>query len=198
MPALQIRDLPQGLYDELKLRARREHRSLAQQATVAIGQHLRMVPPAEQPARQLTEEDERRARIAKRKATFAWIDAMPKVEIPEDFPDVAEIIHEGREGRLDRIGRECGLWPDAWPSARRPRTPQGSRSRSNTSAQPKKRPGCLRNRAARLGREVLLACRYSAICAWTAVMATTPTMSSAEQPRDRSFTGLAMPCRMGP
>ena len=28
-------------------------------------------------------------------------------------------------------------------------------------------------------------------------MATTPTMSSAEQPRDRSLTGLAMPCRMG-
>ena len=35
-------------------------------------------------------------------------------------------------------------------------------------------------------------------CACTAVMATTPTMSSAEQPRDRSFTGAAIPCRMGP
>ena len=113
MPALQIRDLPQGLYDELKLRAEREHRSLAQQATVAIEQHLRLVSPAEQPARQLTEEEERRARVAKRKAIFARIDAMPKVEIPEDFPDVVEIIHEGREERLDRSGRECGLWPDA-------------------------------------------------------------------------------------
>ena len=30
-------------------------------------------------------------------------------------------------------------------------------------------------------------------CACTAVMATTPTMSSAEQPRDRSFTGAAIP-----
>ena len=39
---------------------------------------------------------------------------------------------------------------------------------------------------------------YSLICACTAVMATTPTISSAEQPRERSFTGLAMPCRMGP
>ena len=35
-------------------------------------------------------------------------------------------------------------------------------------------------------------------CACTAVMATTPTMSSAVHPRDRSFTGAAMPCRMGP
>ena len=113
MPALQIRDLPQGLYDELKLRAEREHRSLAQQATVAIEQHLRLVPPTEQPARPLTEEEERQARIAKRKAIFARIDAMPKVEIPDDFPDIVEIIHEGRGERLDRIGRECGLWPDS-------------------------------------------------------------------------------------
>lgn len=113
MPALQIRDLPQGLYDELRLRAEREHRSLAQQATVAIEQHLRLVPPTEQPARPLTEEEERRVRIAKRKAIFSRIDAMPKVEIPDDFPDIVEIIHEGREERLDRIGRECGLWPDS-------------------------------------------------------------------------------------
>lgn len=113
MPALQIRDLPQGLYDELRLRAEREHRSLAQQATVAIEQHLRLVPPTEQPARPLTEEEERRVRIAKRKAIFARIDTMPKVEIPDDFPDIVEIIHEGREERLDRIGRECGLWPDS-------------------------------------------------------------------------------------
>ena len=41
--------------------------------------------------------------------------------------------------------------------------------------------------------------RYSAlICAWTAVMAVTAAMSSAEQPRERSFTGLAMPWRIGP
>ena len=113
MPALQIRDLPQGLYDELKLRAEREHRSLAQQATVAIEQHLRLVPSVEHSTRPLTEEEECQARVAKRKAIFARIDAMPKVEIPEDFPDVVEIIHEGREERLDRIGRECGLWPDS-------------------------------------------------------------------------------------
>ena len=92
MPALQIRDLPQGLYDELKLRAEREHRSLAQQATVAIEEHLRMVPHAEQPARQLTEEEER-------KAIFARIDAMPKAEIPEDFPTPEEIIRELRDSR---------------------------------------------------------------------------------------------------
>lgn len=99
MPALQIRDLPQGLYDELKLRAAREHRSLAQQATVAIEQHLRLVPSVEQSTRSLTGEEERQARVAKRKAIFARIDAMPKVEIPEDFPTPEEIIRELRDSR---------------------------------------------------------------------------------------------------
>ena len=99
MPALQIRDLPQGLYDELKLRAEREHRSLAQQATVAIEQHLRLVPSVEQSTRPLTEEEECQARVAKRKAIFARIDAMPKVETPEDFPTPEKIIRELRDSR---------------------------------------------------------------------------------------------------
>ena len=77
MPALQIRDLPQGTYDALKLRAEREHRSLAQQA----------------------EEEERQARIAKRKALFAEIDAAPKIDIPDDFPTSAEIVRELRDSR---------------------------------------------------------------------------------------------------
>ena len=81
MPALQIRDLPQGTYDALKLRAEREHRSLAQQATA------------------LTEEEERQARIAKRKALFAEIDAAPKIDIPDDFPTSAEIVRELRDSR---------------------------------------------------------------------------------------------------
>ena len=103
MPALQIRELPQGTYDALKLRAEREHRSMAQQATVAIEEHLRLVPSAPEP-RRLTEEEERQARIAKRKALFAEIDAMPKIELPEDFPSVVEIIHQAREERLDYLG----------------------------------------------------------------------------------------------
>ena len=103
MPALQIRELPQGTYDALKLRAEREHRSMAQQATVAIEEHLRLVPRASEP-RRLTEEEERQARIAKRKALFAEIDAMPKIELPEDFPSVVEIIHQAREERLDYLG----------------------------------------------------------------------------------------------
>lgn len=99
MPALQIRDLPQGLYDELRRRAEREHRSLAQQATVAIEQHLRLMPPVERPEHLVTEEDERRARIARRKALFAEIHATPVVDVPDDFPSSADIVRELRDSR---------------------------------------------------------------------------------------------------
>ncbi|MCR8908612.1 MULTISPECIES: hypothetical protein [Atopobiaceae] len=109
MPALQIRDLPQGTYDALKWRAESEHRSLAQEATVAIERHLQLVPGEPQmmgyERRALTEEQERQARIAKRKAIFAEIhDVLGRVEIPEDFPDPVEIIHEGRRERDARLG----------------------------------------------------------------------------------------------
>ncbi len=99
MPALQIRDLPQGIYDALKLRAEREHRSLAQQATVAIEEHLRLIPGGTVRERALTEEEERQARIAKRKALFAEIDAAAKIDIPDDFPTPAEIVRELRDSR---------------------------------------------------------------------------------------------------
>ena len=93
MPALQIRDLPQGTYDALKWRAESEHRSMAQEATVAIERHLQLVPGEPQmmgyERRALTEEQERQARIAKRKALF---------------PDPVEIIHEGRRERDARLG----------------------------------------------------------------------------------------------
>ena len=109
MPALQIRDLPQGTYDALKWRAESEHRSLAQEATVAIERHLQLVPGEPQmkgyERRALTEEQERQARIAKRKAIFAEIhDVLGRVEIPEDFPDPVKIIHEGRRERDARLG----------------------------------------------------------------------------------------------
>ena len=109
MPALQIRDLPQGTYDALKWRAEQEHRSMAQEATVAIERHLQLVPGEPQmmgyERRALTEEQERQARIAKRKALFAEIhDVLGRVEIPDDFPDPVEIIHEGRRERDARLG----------------------------------------------------------------------------------------------
>lgn len=104
MPALQIRDLPQGTYDSLKLRAEREHRSMAQQATVAIEEHLRMVTRDDGPVRSVGEDGARREGVARRKAILERLGAMPRVLIPDGFPSVVEIVCEGREGRDDRLG----------------------------------------------------------------------------------------------
>lgn len=48
MPALQVRDLPQDIYDRLVLSAERDHRSLAQQTTYILEQHLRHVDDLEE------------------------------------------------------------------------------------------------------------------------------------------------------
>lgn len=108
MPALQIRDLPQGTYDALKWRAEQEHRSMAQEATVAIERHLQLVPGEPQmmgyERRVLAEEEERQARIAKRKQIFADLKKLGPVEIPPDFPNVVEIIRQGREELDARLG----------------------------------------------------------------------------------------------
>jgi plasmid stability protein len=41
MAILQIRDMPEDLYESLKLNAEKDHRSLAQQAIVLLGEALR-------------------------------------------------------------------------------------------------------------------------------------------------------------
>lgn len=104
MPALQIRDLPSGTYDGLKLRAEREHRSMAQQATVAIEEHLSLVPRDAEPVRRATDEEARRERAARHRAVLERIDALPRVQIPDGLPGVVEVVREGREERDDRLG----------------------------------------------------------------------------------------------
>lgn len=107
MPALQVRDLPQDLYDKLKERAEREHRSLARETIVAIERHVDpAMRPDEMPARfrLVDEEAERQARIARRRRVLEKIAAMPPSIVPDDFPSPAELIREGRRERDDRLG----------------------------------------------------------------------------------------------
>ena len=79
MPSLQIRDLPDDLYQSLSFRARQEHRSLAQQAVV----ELRRIPA-------LTAAERRRAVIANIRATLA------KPEVPMT-PSPEELVRKDRE-----------------------------------------------------------------------------------------------------
>lgn len=79
MPSLQIRDLPDDLYQALAYRARQEHRSLEQQAVV----ELRRIPA-------LTVGERRRAVIARIRASLQE-PAVPLEPAPE------ELVREDRE-----------------------------------------------------------------------------------------------------
>lgn len=72
MPTIQSRDCPQELYDRLSQCAQEDHRSISQ---------------------------ERTARLERRREVFKCIDAMPRVDIPEGFPTIEEMVREDRDSR---------------------------------------------------------------------------------------------------
>lgn len=78
MPSLQIRDLPDDVYQALALRARRENRSLAQQAVV----ELRRIPEVEAGERRKRLLGELRARLAA--VPDRRLDPLPEELVRED------------------------------------------------------------------------------------------------------------------
>lgn len=112
MPALQVRDFPDDLYEQLKAYAASQHRSIAQQTIVAVEQMLEAADAQhywdghdlhrlERRPRysDFDTEAKRAVRIEKRKELFAEIDKLPKFDVPDDFPDTVELIRQGREER---------------------------------------------------------------------------------------------------
>ncbi len=78
MPILQIRELPEHLYEKLKAVAKSEHRSIAQQALIALAKGLEIDADP----------------VARRKAV---LDELESFEIPDiNFPDPVELIREDR------------------------------------------------------------------------------------------------------
>ena len=87
MPSVQVKDFPADLYDQLKSYAELNHRSMAQQLIVAAEQMLANTAVDSQASRkragaswpiEADDEANRLARIAKRQALFAHIDASNK------------------------------------------------------------------------------------------------------------------------
>jgi len=108
MGYLQVRDFPEDLHEELRLLAKKEHRSVSQQTVIAIKEHVARAADrardnqiffSDQPWR----DDGSFDYGAKRRRIFERIAAMPPIEFPEGFPDIVEIIQEGREERDSRI-----------------------------------------------------------------------------------------------
>lgn len=103
MPALQVRDFPTDLYEDLRRRAKSEHRSVSQQTIVAIREHLSPHPVASS-QQNSRHDDERQTRIEKRRRLFAEFDQLPELRVPEGFPSIVEIINEARDDGDARLG----------------------------------------------------------------------------------------------
>jgi len=80
MPLLQVRDIPEDLYDRLSRVARAENRSIAQETIVLLREALN-----------LKEE-----RMAKRRDLLAAIDGQV-AEGADSFPDPVSLVREDRE-----------------------------------------------------------------------------------------------------
>lgn len=135
MPALQVRDFPATLYDELKEYAARNHRSIAQQTIIAVEEMLATVespalsgctqgPPdsvwasgggagfphrLEEPwsfRRTVSEEH-----VQKRQQIFADFDTINWKGASSAPEDIVAFVNEGRDDRTDRIMASVSL-PD--------------------------------------------------------------------------------------
>jgi plasmid stability protein len=81
MPSLRIRELPDAVYRKLRELAKKEHRTLAQQATVLLAQALEAGP------------SERERRLA----LLARLAQQPPVPGIETMPPPEALIREDRE-----------------------------------------------------------------------------------------------------
>jgi hypothetical protein len=80
MPLLQVRDVPEDLYEKLSLVAEQDNRSIAQETIVLLSKALK-----------LTE-----SRISRRKRVLDEI-KNNKIENVDSFPDPAFLIREDRD-----------------------------------------------------------------------------------------------------
>ncbi|MCL2529341.1 MAG: hypothetical protein FWE41_03300 [Coriobacteriia bacterium] len=108
MGYLQVRDFPEELHEELRLLAKKEHRSVSQQTIIAIREHVTQAAERARANQVYSSGSSAQGDGVvnygeKRKKIFERIAAMPPIEVPEGFPSVVEIIQEGREERDAQI-----------------------------------------------------------------------------------------------
>lgn len=116
MPALQVREFPDDLYEQLKQYAASQHRSMAQQTIVAVEQ---MIGASDTDQGQYIErrpryldfdtEAQRAARIKKRKELFEEIHRLEWSGPKQTTDEIVELVHEGRRERDRQISNTLGL-----------------------------------------------------------------------------------------
>ena len=110
MGYLQVRDFPEDLHEELRLLAKKEHRSVSQQTIIAIREHVAQAADRAM-AQQVVGSSNMRLIDdevdfgTRRQKVFAWIKATPKPDLNISSEDIVQVIQEGREELDARIGR---------------------------------------------------------------------------------------------
>jgi len=109
MGYLQVRDFPEELHEDLRLLAKREHRSVSQQTIIAIREHV-----AQASDRAAKNQDGQYGALPgmrgeghyleRRKKVFERIAATPKPSLRLSTEDIMRTINEGREELDARVG----------------------------------------------------------------------------------------------
>ena len=113
MPALQVRDFPDGLYDELRECAKSQDRSISQQTTHILRAYLEMHRGSDVAERDVAtgparDGDMPEARTERLERVFAHIDSLPGLSDDEGLPSPAEVVREMREERDGQIASNLG------------------------------------------------------------------------------------------
>jgi plasmid stability protein len=99
MPALQVREFPIDLYEELRVYAAQENRSIAQQTIVAVREYLHTANRIISTEPESAVANATSERVERRRRYFEHLEAYPKVIIPDDFPSPEEIVRQIRDER---------------------------------------------------------------------------------------------------
>ncbi|MBS5738663.1 MAG: hypothetical protein KHW40_03180 [Eggerthella sp.] len=99
MPALQVKDCPTEVYEELRRCASRENRSISQQALTILEDYLgfRDFAPHDRSVSASKRAAENNSYREKRKRIFERIDKLPAIPVSELAPSSADILAEIRE-----------------------------------------------------------------------------------------------------
>jgi len=109
MGYLQVRDFPEELHEELRLLAKREHRSVSQQTIIAIKEHIAqaanraMANQVFSPSKPW-QSDSEIDYGAKRRRIFERLDALDIPDVASSPEEIVQMVHEGREELNARIG----------------------------------------------------------------------------------------------
>lgn len=108
MAYLQVRDFPEELHEQLRLIAKKEHRSVSQQTIVAIEQYVNKAFEKARPINVFSTGVPRNSSnenyLERRKKVFERIAQTPKPDLGLTQESIVATIHEGRAERDARIG----------------------------------------------------------------------------------------------